>query len=94
MQVPTLQLQDKINPENYNNDDVYLITQFYIPSNDEKRYNEIKTCFRRNLESSFFKKIFLVNEREYTKEELGINDKEMKDSITGIKEYRKVAINI
>lgn len=78
MQVPTLQLQDKINPENYNNDDIYLITQFYIPSNDEKRYNEIKTCFRRNLESSFFKKIFLVNEREYTKEELGINDKEIK----------------
>jgi hypothetical protein len=78
MQVPILQIQDKINLENYNNDDIYLITQFYIPSNDEKRQNEIKTCLRRNLESSFFKIIFLVIEKEYTKEELGINEKEMK----------------
>jgi hypothetical protein len=78
MQVPVLQIQDKINSENYNNDDIYLITQFFIPSEDESRLKELQTCLRRNLELSAFKQIFLINEKEYTKEELGLNDKEMK----------------
>jgi hypothetical protein len=79
MQVPVLQIQDKINPEIYNQDDIYLITQFYVPSNsDEKRLNELQTCLRRNMELSAFKKIFMINEKEYTKEQLGLNDKEMK----------------
>jgi hypothetical protein len=77
MQVPTLQIQDKINPENYNSDEIYLITQFYIPDN-EVRKNEIKTCLKRNVDNGSLKKIFLINEKKYTNVELGVNEKEMK----------------
>jgi hypothetical protein len=68
--------QDILADNEYNNDNIYLIFQFFIPSNEE-RYNEIKYCLRRNIELNKFTKIILLNERIYTKEELGLNDSEM-----------------
>lgn len=50
---------------------IYLVQQFFIPHNDE-RYQEIKECIRRNIEGSIFEKIFLLNERIYSAEELGV----------------------
>lgn len=68
---------DKLNSKQYNNDNIYLICQFFIHSNKE-RYEEIKYCLKKNIELGLFSKIILLNERIYTKEELGLNDNEMK----------------
>jgi hypothetical protein len=67
---------DRLNEKNYNEDDIYLITQYFIPSN-QNRKNEIITCLKKNIELNIFKKIYLINEKRYTKEEMGLNDKEM-----------------
>ena len=63
-----------------NQDDIYLITQFFIPSNLERK-KELIFCLKENININIFKKIFLVNEREYTKEELELNDSEMTNII-------------
>jgi len=62
---------DILSPHNLNNDDIFIITQFFIHA-DETRYNEIKTCLKKNIELRYFKKIILLNERIYSLEELGI----------------------
>lgn len=69
--------KDNLNNENYNNDDIYLIYQFFIHKN-EKRYAEIKYCLKKNIELGVFKKIILLNEKIYTKEELGLTNDELK----------------
>lgn len=51
-------------------DPIYLVEQFFKHSNNE-RHKEIKKCLRKNVENSFIDKIILLNEREYTSEELG-----------------------
>lgn len=61
-----------------NTDKIYLITQYFIHNNKE-RHNEIQSCLKRNLELGVFDKIYLINERKYTKQELGLNDNEMKN---------------
>ena len=53
------------------NDDIYVISQYFIPNNLE-RVNEIKGALRRNVLNKYIKKIYLLNERIYTDEELGI----------------------
>lgn len=52
-------------------EDVYLITQFFIPSN-ESRYAEIKEALQRNVENRHISHIYLLNERIYTNDELGV----------------------
>jgi hypothetical protein len=52
-------------------DNIYLFQQFYIPE-DEERYQETKECLRRNVELGLFKQIYLMNERMYSNQELGI----------------------
>lgn len=69
--------KDELNSNNHNNDDIYLICQFFIHKNT-KRYEEIKYCLKQNIELGLFKVIILLNERIYTKNELGLNDDEMK----------------
>lgn len=59
-----------------NNDPIYLVQQFFIHSNKE-RYKEIKYCLKQNIQLPFFEKIILLNEKIYSKEELGLNDQEM-----------------
>jgi len=52
-------------------DDIFLMLQFYI-SKDGERYEEIKECLSRNVNLKIFKKIYLLNERIYSDDELGI----------------------
>lgn len=68
---------DNLNTINFNQDNIYLFTQFYISPNKE-RYHEIKTCLKKNIKLGVFSKIYLINERTYTKEELDLNDEEIK----------------
>tara|TARA_B100001093_G_scaffold508464_2_gene570719 strand:- start:799 stop:1581 length:783 start_codon:yes stop_codon:yes gene_type:complete len=56
-------------------DNIYLFTQFYIPNNNE-RYEEIKETLKLNVMNESISEIYLLNDREYTEEEMGIkNDK-------------------
>ena len=54
-------------------DDIYLIQQFFIPK-IEQRKKEVLECFKRNISNTHFKKIFLLNEKIYTCQELGIEE--------------------
>lgn len=54
-------------------DNIILFTQFYIDKN-EKRQNEIVESLNCNLNNSFFNKIYLLNERIYTTDEMNIID--------------------
>ena len=74
----TVENIDKINNEDYNKDLIYLITQFYISSNIE-RHKENLFCLRKNIELNLFAKIYLINEREYSFEEMGITEDENKN---------------
>lgn len=74
--VGVINLKDTIAELSHNNDDFYLITQFYISSNPE-RHHENLTCLKKNIELNVFKKIYLINEKKYTKEELKLSDDEM-----------------
>ena len=76
--VKTVENIDKINKENYNEDNIYLITQFYI-SNNKERQKEILYCLKRNIELNLFTKIYLINEREYSLDEMGITEEENKN---------------
>jgi len=68
--------EDTLNSKNHNEDNIYLITQYFIPLNENRR-NEIRTCLKKNIELNIFKKIFLINEKKYTKDEMGLTDNEM-----------------
>ncbi len=59
-----------------NQDDIYLITQFFIPSNLGRK-KELIFCLKENINLNIFKTIFLINEKEYTKDELELTDSEM-----------------
>lgn len=50
---------------------ITLLQQFHIPKNEE-RYQEIKTVLKKNIENKHINHIYLLNERKYTKEELGL----------------------
>ena len=67
-------LRDIYQKEDYNDDPIFLITQFFIQK-EEKRREEIKVCLKRNINK--FKKIFLLNERIYSNEELGVEKEDM-----------------
>lgn len=62
---------------NVSSDDIFLITQFYIDSNN-KRLDELLFCLKKNVTSGFFKKIILINEKIYTSSQLGLSQHEMK----------------
>ena len=49
---------------------IFLFQQFYIP-NDKERYEEVKDTLHRNSSLLAFEKIYLLNERIYTAEEMG-----------------------
>jgi hypothetical protein len=59
---------------------IYLINQFYIDKNYE-RQKEILFCLKQNVNNDNFEKIYLFNERLYTKIELNLTDDEMKKII-------------
>ena len=67
---------DKLKLKPINNHSIYLVQQFFI-HNDSQRYKEIKYCLKENIKLNLFEKIILLNEKIYSKEELGLNDNEM-----------------
>jgi hypothetical protein len=67
---------EELNQNILNQDDIYLITQFFIPSNLERK-NELIFCLKENINLNIFKNIFLINEKEYTKDEIQLTDTEM-----------------
>jgi hypothetical protein len=64
---------DNNNNININEQKIYLIAQYFIHPNIE-RSNEIISCLRRNLQLNQITKIYLLNEKIYNDEELGIDD--------------------
>lgn len=61
---------------------IYLITQFFI-SNNPSRNEELLTSLKINCSNPHIDKIILINEREYTEEELGISSPKIRQIITG-----------
>ena len=58
-------------------DNIYLVQQFYI-HRDVRRYNEILFCLRQNCNNEYINKIYLLNEKNYTQKELGLNNEQIK----------------
>jgi len=58
----------------FNSDSVFLITQFFIHS-DPKRQEELNFCVKKNI--PVFDKIYLLNEKIYSQEELDLAEDEM-----------------
>lgn len=59
---------------------IYLIGQFFKHPNKD-RHKEIKKCLQKNVENLFINKIILLNEREYTSEEIGITSDKIQQVI-------------
>ena len=66
---------DIISKEKLNNDDIILIQQYFSHS-DLARKEELDYCLKSNINSGYFNKIILLNEKIYTKEEMNLNDEE------------------
>jgi hypothetical protein len=74
--MPLLALKSYVSPTKYNYvDNIYLIQQFFIPSNAARK-REIVETLKNNCNVDKISKIILLNERIYTKAELGLNDKQ------------------
>ena len=61
-----------------NKDPIHVFCQFFIPKTSD-RLKEIQKCLRFNIENTCITKIYLLNERIYTEDELGIIDSNPKD---------------
>ena len=60
---------------------INIITQFYVPK-DDKRYEELCFCLKQNVLNYDIDKIYLLNEKIYTHEELKIDsDKIVQENI-------------
>lgn len=57
---------------NSNNDTINIFCQYFIHPNKERQL-EITTCLKNNVKNKYIKKIYLLNERIYTDEELDIS---------------------
>ena len=70
--------------------DINFITQFFIHS-DNKRNNEIKLCLKNNVNNNKINNIYLLNEKIYTDNELGItNNKIIQMNINKRLEYSDI----
>lgn len=67
---------DFVNENNISNDPIYLIQQFYIDKNQE-RQKEILKCLKLNVFNNSIDKIYLLNERIYDNNELGIESEKI-----------------
>ena len=52
--------------------DINIFSQYFVHSSDDYRRHEIKGALRFNLMNKHVNKIYLLNERIYTREELGL----------------------
>ena len=55
-----------------NNEPIHLFMQYFIPDNKQRK-NELKQCMYYNAKNKHITKIHLLNEKLYTKEELGVH---------------------
>ena len=69
--------RDHLSSGNKNNDNIYLILQFFIHQ-DERRNKELKYCLKQNVNLGLFAKIYLLNERIYSQEETGLTADEFR----------------
>jgi hypothetical protein len=56
---------------------IFLIYQFFVHSSPE-RHKEIQNALRFNVENQYIQKIFLLNEKIYSEDELGIKSDKIK----------------
>lgn len=61
-------------------DPIFLIQQFYICENSQ-RYEETKFALRKNVENKWIDKIYLLNERKYTDDELGCSSSKIQQIV-------------
>jgi hypothetical protein len=66
-----IQLRKKISK-----DKIILISQFFI-SQDKNRQKEIEFCLKKNSENECIDAIYLLNERIYSDDELGVSNKKI-----------------
>ena len=76
-------------------DPVFLITQYFINTHQDeelqqRRQRELVTCLRKNCANKHINKIFLLNEKVYTKEELGLENVDNYDKIHQINIRRRL----
>jgi hypothetical protein len=71
MKVYTISQETNIQ-NNVNNDIINIFCQFFIHPNIERQL-EITKCLKKNVENKFISKIYLLNERIYTNEELDVS---------------------
>jgi hypothetical protein len=63
-------------------DPIHVVTQFYLPQNKE-RVAEIRLALQKNVDNPFVDTITLLNEREYTQEELGVQSPKITQRVVG-----------
>lgn len=63
--------------DNINNDKINLIYQFFL-NNDNVRKKELKECLHKNVANKYIDNIYLLNEKIYSNEELGIESEKIK----------------
>jgi len=67
--------RDVLPGKDRNKDNIYLILQFFIHP-DDRRSKELIYCLQQNVRLGLFTKIYLLNERIYTCEEMGLTPEE------------------
>ena len=76
--------------EKRDTDKIYLIYQYFIPDNDIRK-KELQSCLRLNVNNPHIDTIYLLNEKEFSKDELGIENDKIKQIITGNRlKFKKV----
>ena len=63
-------------------DPIYLIYQFFVHK-DVSRHGELQLALKMNVQNPLVSKIYLLNERIYTKDELGLESKKIKQIVLG-----------
>ena len=95
---------DTVRLDNKCKDNINIVSQYFIPAND-LRIKEIKESLRKNVENQFIDKIYLLNERVYTEDELGIKSDKIEqvnmgkrmrfsDFFSFIKDHNIIGFNI
>lgn len=64
-------ISEQLNTSSANGEKIFLIYQYFLPNNAQ-RLEEMQICLKKNLQNKAFHKIILLNERIYTREEMGL----------------------
>lgn len=62
---------------------IILIQQYYL-NDSEERQEELKFCLKKNLENKYISHIYLLNEKIYTLQELGLDNDSSYNKLTQI----------